>query len=54
MLHVPRVGCPWRGLHEWYGKWNSVYGRFRRLGRTGVWNAAPANAGRPEAGTGSI
>lgn len=30
MLHVMRVGCPWRDRHERYGKWNSVYVRFRR------------------------
>jgi len=30
MLHVLRVGCPWRDMHERYGKWNSVYVRFRR------------------------
>lgn len=30
MLHVLRVGCPWRDMQERYGKWNSVYVRFRR------------------------
>src|SRR3546814_15865907 len=30
MLHVLQVGCPWRDMHERYGKWNSVYVRFRR------------------------
>lgn len=25
MLHVLRVGCPWRDKHGRYGKWNSVY-----------------------------
>jgi len=30
MLYVLRVGCPWRDMHERYGKWNSVYVRFRR------------------------
>ena len=29
MLHVLRAGCPWRDMHERYGKWNSVYVRFR-------------------------
>ena len=28
--YVLRVGCPWRDMHERYGKWNSVYVRFRR------------------------
>ena len=27
MLHVLRTGCPWRDMHERYGKWNSVYVR---------------------------
>ncbi|MFK4260079.1 transposase [Agrobacterium tumefaciens] len=22
MLHILRVGCPWRDMHERYGKWN--------------------------------
>jgi transposase len=30
MLHVLRVGCAWRDMHERYGKWNSVHVRFRR------------------------
>ena len=30
MLHVLRVGCPWRDMHERCGKWNSVYVRFGR------------------------
>ncbi|WP_369827244.1 transposase [Gluconobacter sp. DsW_056] len=30
MLHVLRVGCPRRDMHECYGQWNSVYVRFRR------------------------
>lgn len=39
MLHVLRVGCPWRDMHERYGKWNSVYVRFRRWAEHGVWDA---------------
>ncbi|MGX1501344.1 transposase [Labrenzia sp. MBR-25] len=38
MLHVLRVGCPWRDMHERYGKWNSVYVRFRRWAEQGVWD----------------
>nr|WP_234894614.1 transposase [Sinorhizobium medicae] len=38
MLHVLRVGCPWRDMHERYGKWNSVYVR-RRWAEQGVWDA---------------
>jgi transposase len=39
MLYVMRVGCPWRAMHERYGKWNSVYVRFRRWAEQGVWDA---------------
>lgn len=39
MLYVLRVGCPWRDMHERYGKWNSVYVRFRRCLEQGVWDA---------------
>jgi transposase len=39
MMHVLRVGCPWRDMHERYGKWNSVYVRFRRWAEQGVWDA---------------
>jgi len=36
MLHVLRVGCAWRDIHERYGKWNPVYVRFRRWAQQGV------------------
>jgi transposase len=39
MLHVLGVGCPWRDMHEGYGKWNSVDVRFRRRAEQGVWDA---------------
>ncbi|WP_215765436.1 transposase, partial [Gluconobacter sp. P1D12_c] len=29
----------WRDMHERYGKWNSVYVRFRRWAEQGVWDA---------------
>jgi transposase len=39
MLHVLRAGCPWRNMHKRYGKWNSVYVRFRRWAEQGIWDA---------------
>ncbi|GBQ07086.1 transposase [Saccharibacter floricola] len=39
MLYVLRVGCPWRDMYERYGKWNSVYVRFRRWAEREVWDA---------------
>jgi transposase len=32
------TGAPWRDLPERYGPWQSVYTRFRRWTRAGVWD----------------
>jgi transposase len=42
MLHMLRVGYPWREMHERYGKGSSVYVSFGRWAEQGVWDAALA------------
>lgn len=32
-----RTGTPWRDVPEKYGKWMTVYQRFRRWSRAGIW-----------------
>lgn len=36
MLWVLRCGPPWRDMPERYGRWQSVYSRFRRWSRDGT------------------
>jgi len=37
VLWIARCGSPWRDLPERFGNWNSVYQRFRRWSKKGVW-----------------
>jgi putative transposase len=37
VLWMARTGAPWRDLPPEFGNWNSVYVRFRRWTRAGVW-----------------
>ncbi len=37
ILWILRTGAPWRDLPERYGNWQTVYSRFRRWQRAGVW-----------------
>jgi transposase len=37
VLYVAKCGIPWRDLPERFGNWNTVYVRFRRWAKTGIW-----------------
>ena len=37
ILWVLRTGAPWRDLPERYGNWTTVYSRFQRWRKAGVW-----------------
>ena len=39
VLWIVRTGSPWRDLHESFGNWNSVFRRFRRWARKGVFGS---------------
>ena len=36
ILWIARTGAPWRDLPERFGKWNTVYRRFRRWSEKGL------------------
>ena len=37
MLWIARTGAQWREMPECYGPWQSVYARFRKWQKDGVW-----------------
>jgi len=37
MFWILRTGAPWRDLPTRYGPWNTVYDRFRRWKKQGLW-----------------
>jgi putative transposase len=38
VLWMCRTGAPWRDLPAEFGNWNSVFQRFRRWAKGGVWS----------------
>ncbi len=39
VLWMARTGAPWRDLHQRFGRWNSVFRRFRRWAQKGVFES---------------
>ena len=39
VLWIARTGSPWRDLPLEFGAWNSVFQRFRRWAKKGVWES---------------
>ena len=39
VLWIARTGSPWRDLPSEFGKWNSVFKRFSRWAKKGVWES---------------
>jgi len=49
MLWKMRTGCPWRDLPEDFGPWESVYTRFSRWCKAGVWRDVLSELQKDEA-----
>jgi putative transposase len=37
VIWLARTGAPWRDLPERFGKWNSIFQRYNRWCKRGVW-----------------
>jgi putative transposase len=38
ILWLARTGVPWRDLPDFFGNWNSIFVRFSRWSKDGVWD----------------
>lgn len=47
-----RGGAPWRDVPEKYGKWNTIYRRFRRWSEAGIWEIVSVTLAEMMADTG--
>ena len=41
-----RTGAPWRDVPEKYGKWMTIYQRFQRWSKAGIWEAVATTLAR--------
>ena len=38
ILFALRTGIPWRDMPEQYGPWSTIYNRFNRWSKAGIWD----------------
>ena len=38
ILYALRTGIPWRDMLEQYGPWLTIYNRFNRWSKAGIWD----------------
>ena len=50
MVYRLRTGCPWRDLPERFGAWSSVYTRWSRWNKSGLWTKVLALLSRKAKG----
>src|SRR5207245_1742704 len=48
VVYVARTRVPWRDLPDRYGKWNTIWRRFARWDRAGVWQKVFQAFGDPD------
>jgi transposase len=48
IFYLAKVGCPWRDLPECFGKWNSIWQRFNRWCKLGIWQRIFAEIQDPD------
>ena len=51
VIWVMRTGAPWRDLPERFGHWNSVFVRFNRWAKSGVWTEVFRTLQHPDLST---
>ena len=54
ILWVLRTGAPWRDLPERYGPWPTVYSRFQRWRKAGIWDGILAAVQATADGEGTV
>jgi transposase len=54
ILWVLRTGAPWRDLPERYGPWQTIYSRFYRWQKRGIWQEVLKELQKEKDGRGEV